>query len=297
MNSESRLRSRSACAENFGLYQHCVPLFSLAALLFYAHSVAQNAVPLPHAHAHNDYLHDRPLFEALQHGFTSIEVDIHLKDGDLLVGHDHDDLIPGRTIEQLYLAPLHALIERYGKLYGRPYPLQLLVDIKTEPVATYRALKTVLSRYRDMLTVFSADSVQPGMITVIISGNRSAAEMMADPRSYAAYDGRISDLDGAWPPHFMPLVSDNWNRHFSWRGTGPMPREELEKLKNLVKKTHAQGRMIRFWATDAVLKRERSRLWSALLEAGVDWINTDHLGELRTYMLENHKSFGTGDEK
>jgi hypothetical protein len=175
--------------------------------------------------------------------------------------------------------------------------LQLLVDIKTEAVPTYRALKAVLSRYADMLTVFSSDSVQPGMITVIISGNRASAEMRADPRTYAAYDGRISDLGGEWPSFFMPLVSDNWNRYFSWRGSGLMPREEKEKLRALVREAHSKGRMIRFWATDAVLKRERIRLWTALLEAGVDWINTDHLGEFRTFMLNHSKISGTGHEK
>src|SRR5207237_4622701 len=42
------------------------------------------AVPLIHAHAHNDYEHTRPLLDALDHGFCSVEADIHLVDGKLL---------------------------------------------------------------------------------------------------------------------------------------------------------------------------------------------------------------------
>ncbi len=61
--------------------------------------------PLRRAHAHNDYEHPRPLLDALSHGFTSVEADIHLVDGQLLVAHDPIDLDPSRTLESLYLAP------------------------------------------------------------------------------------------------------------------------------------------------------------------------------------------------
>jgi hypothetical protein len=47
-----------------------------------------SVIPLVNAHAHNDYEHDRPLFDALDHGFCSVEADIHLVDGQLLVAHN-----------------------------------------------------------------------------------------------------------------------------------------------------------------------------------------------------------------
>ncbi len=47
--------------------------------------------PLPNAHAHNDYLHPRPLHDALAHGFASVEADIHLVNGELYVSHDAPD--------------------------------------------------------------------------------------------------------------------------------------------------------------------------------------------------------------
>ena len=43
---------------------------------------------LPAAHAHNDYLHKRPLLDALAQGFCSVEADIFLVDGALLVAHE-----------------------------------------------------------------------------------------------------------------------------------------------------------------------------------------------------------------
>ncbi|MEC4021166.1 hypothetical protein QMK28_34095, partial [Streptomyces sp. H27-D2] len=34
--------------------------------------------PLRRAHAHNDFVHPRPLLDALSHGFASVEADIWL---------------------------------------------------------------------------------------------------------------------------------------------------------------------------------------------------------------------------
>ena len=61
-----------------------------------------SAAPLPNAHAHNDYEHDRPLLDALDHGFTSIEADVFLVEGQLLVAHNFADaktkIEPARTL-------------------------------------------------------------------------------------------------------------------------------------------------------------------------------------------------------
>src|SRR5690349_308307 len=75
--------------------------------------------PLPHAHAHNDYEHARPLFDALDRGFCSVEADIWLVDGALLVAHDKKDLKPARTLQSLYLDPLRERTKSNG---GRVYP-------------------------------------------------------------------------------------------------------------------------------------------------------------------------------
>ncbi|MEU9588105.1 hypothetical protein AB0D70_32420, partial [Streptomyces werraensis] len=53
-----------------------------ALVLMAAPASAAGAQPLPRAHAHNDYEHDRPLLDALDHGFTSVEADIYLVDGE-----------------------------------------------------------------------------------------------------------------------------------------------------------------------------------------------------------------------
>src|SRR5438552_3449936 len=59
-------------------------------------------VPLIHAHAHNDYLHRRPLLDALDCGFCSVEADVHLVDGQLLVAHKLNEVRPELTLQSLY---------------------------------------------------------------------------------------------------------------------------------------------------------------------------------------------------
>ena len=75
---------------------------------------------LPSAHAHNDYDHRRPLQDALDRGFNSVEADVWLIDGELRVAHDLADAKPGRTLESLYLKPLADRVrENHGQVYKR----------------------------------------------------------------------------------------------------------------------------------------------------------------------------------
>ena len=64
----------------------------LVALSAISAALAAEPMPLPAAHAHNDYEHARPLLDALDRGFGSIEADIWLVDGALLVAHDLKDV-------------------------------------------------------------------------------------------------------------------------------------------------------------------------------------------------------------
>lgn len=67
--------------------------------------------PLLRAHSHNDYEHEHPLADALAHGFWSVEADIWLRDGALLVAHDFSDLSTNRTLQKLYLDPLRVFLK------------------------------------------------------------------------------------------------------------------------------------------------------------------------------------------
>ena len=143
----------------------------------------------------------------------------------------------------------------------------------------YPVLRKVLEEYADILTTFTDTGIERRAVRAIISGSRPLNAMRAFEIHYAAYDGRLTDLGSTLSPDFMPLISMSWTRTFSWRGEGPMPDEERARLHAIVKQAHAEGRKVRFWATP-----EREALWKELLDAGVDYLNTDDLEGLRNFL-------------
>ncbi|MER6090440.1 phosphatidylinositol-specific phospholipase C/glycerophosphodiester phosphodiesterase family protein [Streptomyces bluensis] len=243
--------------------------------------------PLWRAHAHNDYEHPRPLFDALDHRFGSVEADIYLVEGQLLVAHDPEDLDPARTLESLYLGPLAARVKaNRGSVYrGHRGSLQLLIDIKTEGSSTYLELDRHLARHRHLFTTYAHGRVYPGPVTAVISGDRAARPPMeAQTVRRAFYDGRLADLGSSAPASFVPLISDNWTLNFTWQGVGPFPDAERAKLRDIVSRAHARGRRIRFWATPDQPGPARDALWGELLAAGVDHLNTDDLAGLQAFL-------------
>lgn len=264
-----------------------LPLF-LVVLAFLAGPSLAQVLPLPHAHAHNDYEHERPLFDALDQGFCSVEADIHLVDGALLVAHDRKDVQAGRTIQALYLDPLRKRTEEYGGLvYPGVKQFQLLVDLKSGGEETYAALRKVLQDYHAMLTCFREGKAEPGAVTIVLTGNSPNATVAAEKVRWVGVDGRVPDIGPDLDAGLMPLVSDHWMRHFTWRGEGDMPAEEREKLERIVQGAHARGARLRFWATP-----ESKALWKELLAAGVDYINTDQLRVFRRFSLSEGEATG-----
>lgn len=267
------------------------------------HRSPQDHPPLPGAHAHGDGEHERPLYDALSHGFTSVEADVWLVGGRLLVAHDRGDVYSAGTLRRLYLDPLERLAAANGGVVlpgrpcdaGRTWPggFQLLVDMKSDAEAGYAALHELLGRYRHLVTCWStgdprsaatAVPPRPGAVTVVVSGNRTLQTMAGQPVRYAGYDGRVGDLAGGLSAQLMPLVSDDWREHFDWRGRGPMPPAEARALRALVRDAHRGGHRLRFWATADKPGPARTAMWRELLDAGVDYLNSDDLSGLRDFL-------------
>ncbi len=259
-----------------------VALLAVASLLAVAPARGDDKpAPLRNAHAHNDYEHPHPLFDALDHGFGSVEADVYLVDGKLLVGHERKDLRPDRTLEKLYLDPLRERVKANG---GKVYPggptVWLLVDVKTGAEETYAALDKVLAGYADLLSVTRDGKFEPKAVTVVVSGNRAKQTIAKQAVRYAGIDGRPEDLDSDAPADLIPWVSANWTLLFRWRGDGPMPDAEQAKLKDMAAKAHKHGRLLRFWATP-----EKETVWTELLADGVDLLNTDKLAAMQKFLL------------
>ena len=250
---------------------------------------------LARAHAHNDYEHERPLLDALDQGFTSVEADVYVAPvsglsqvAGLYVAHDPQDIDFSKTLASLYLEPLkQRAAENGGCIHRDCAPFHLLIDAKTEAESTYAAIEAELAEYDVLFTKYENGGVRPGAVTATLSGNRPLATMKAATSRYTFYDGRFSDLDSAEPVTLMPLISDSWTTQFGWDGNGPMPAEQKAKLVDAITRSHAKGRRVRLYAVPDAAGSARENIWKELLAADQDQINTDDLAGLRAFLLAN----------
>ncbi len=251
-------------------------------------SINKEKIQILPAHSHNDYEHERPLFDALDCRFKSIEADVFSVGDSLFVAHDFDKIKPGRTLRQLYLEPLkNQIIQNNGSVYGNGEEVILFIDIKDDGLKTYQNLHRILTEYKSHLTFFAHEKKYEGSIMVVVSGNRPFEFMQSQNIRYASFDGRLENLDSGISPNLMPVVSDNWAKYFSWDGTGEMPEEEKLKLKSYAEKAKEQGYLLRFWNTPNRTPKQRNAIWTELKNANVGLIGVDELKELQEFFRNN----------
>ncbi len=246
-------------------------------------SCSQIPLALCPGHSHNDYERSRPLFEALECGFISIEADVHLLEGRILVAHDKWQCSKNKTLQNLYLKPLRRIVHQNGgSVYRSKYPLTLMIDIKSDAEPTYLAVHDALAEYESIISVFKNGKFHQKAVDVIISGNRCKELMLKQEIRYAGFDGRPVDLNSGFPPHFMPMISDNIKNITAGSCKAPLRKEQIKKIRQITEKAHEQARKVRFWAT-----QDQPRLWSQLIDAGTDLINVDQLKRFRKYAEKN----------
>ena len=240
--------------------------------------------PIDSAHAHNDYEHERPLFQALENGFVSVEADIHLIKGELYVSHDTpSDLKSTPTLESLYLAPL---LNRIASQNGQVYEdydgfFYLVIDLKTESDSTYFILRDLLINYRSILSVVtdSVDQSDKPVKAILTTYHTKFYDLLLnDTIKYAGLDGRPKDLAHNYPNAWMPMISQSCQKYLSWNGISAIDSNELFKLSEMIKEAHNQKKIVRLWGSP-----DFEDAWFTLGSIGVDLINTDKLKEYRNF--------------
>jgi hypothetical protein len=249
-------------------------------------SIAKPApAPLEQAHAHNDYEHERPLLDALAHGFNFIEVDVWLIENELYVSHHFPVFLQkANTLKNLYLDPLDKLIgENDGRVFTESaVPLHLMIDIKTGAIETYQVLKHQLEPFRHWITHFCNDKTTERAVRIFLSGNRPIETLASENERFMALDGRIEDLGKDYPPSLMPVISEPFQSIFGWQLPGMKRLEkQWQVFERITRLVHAEGKKVRLWASP-----EDEVVWKKLLLHGADLINTDELTRLHRFLIK-----------
>ncbi|WP_121357625.1 phosphatidylinositol-specific phospholipase C/glycerophosphodiester phosphodiesterase family protein [Flavisolibacter nicotianae] len=222
------------------------------------------------AHSHNDYEQPAPFWTAYQEGFGSIEADIFLHHDSLLVAHDSSELSLHRSLELSYLKPLAACIKRNN---GSVFPdkkkqLQLLIDIKTDSIATLNELIQTLRKFPALINTRSLE--------VVISGNRPEPTHFNAYPSFIRFDGVLSQEYSPAELNRVAMLSDNMADYVHGK---TITDKEWQRLQAVVKKAHAAKKTVRFWGTP-----DNMDIWQTLMSLQVDYINTDHVNALGQFL-------------
>jgi hypothetical protein len=247
-------------------------------------SLSAIAQPIAHGHAHNDYLHEKPLFDALVNGFTSIEADIFLHKKQLIVSHTAKQLDTKKTLEELYLRPIDSLIQlnRANGYTSDSTSVILMIDIKSSGDDVYAYLNELLQKYKHLVTPYhKTKALHWAPVQILLSGNKPNVKVLEDT-TYFTYDEDIDYRNDVSVLPYTTRFSSAWGHYFTWKGKGKMSKQEEELLKSLVTQVHRLKKEIRFYHIP-----DNSAVWEVLLKNNVDWVNTDNLILYRQFYLDS----------
>ncbi|MEO6315301.1 MAG: phosphatidylinositol-specific phospholipase C/glycerophosphodiester phosphodiesterase family protein [Chitinophagaceae bacterium] len=253
-------------------------------MLFLSVTVAAQIIPLPHAYAHNDYWHKRPLFDAMANGFTHFEADVYLRHSKLVVAHKLAFFKKKHTIEKLYLRPfLNHLSNGQGQPQTPLDTVVLMIDIKSNGKKTYAALRKTLNKYKSILSTCEKGKVTIRNLTLVLTGHRPLKLLKKEDSRFVFVDADLKNINKPEDcPEMFSTASCKYSRLMKWKGEGAIPERERENLLQLVNKAHLSGTKVRLWGAP-----EKEVVWNFLRGCGVDLINTDKLLALKEFFIRD----------
>jgi alkaline phosphatase len=206
---------------------------------------------------------------ALHNKAYSIEADVYLRNGGLVVAHDKKDIVTAPSLDSLYLKPIIRLFKKHhGRISkSKTYAPVLMIDVKENSEAVIAALIQLLAQHR---SVFDRTN-NPMAIQLIISGDRGAVSKWNSYSSFIFFDGRPYELYDSAALQRVAFISNNYSNYVT-------ASDSTSRIQQVVTKVHGMGKLLRLWAIP-----DNPASWRRLQQLGVDIINTDKVGECREY--------------
>ena len=247
-----------------------------------ADGIAQGALSVRRTmliHSHNDYAQKRPFWGAYEAGADSIEADVFLVDGDLLVAHSRKELKKENTLRRLYLEPLREVMRKNGgRARADGKPLQLLIDLKNGKPALDRLLEIVEKEgYRTCFDIVK----NPAATRLTVTGDHSKiTDFLAYP-DYVFFDVPPTKKLADEQYKRVPLISHYARAYTKWR-SGEMAEADKEKIRVAVREAHAKGCKFRLWGYP-----DHPEAWRLAVELGLDYINTDRPAAAAAFLRDH----------
>lgn len=259
-------------------------LLHLAVVLicaFNTYKASSQTPVLPNAYAHNDYWHRRPLLDALDNGFTYVEADVYLKHGKLIVTHILPYFKNKRTLEELYLKPLLKFVTDHDCKTGDACPpLTLMIDVKTDADKTYKAIASLLEKYRSILSSYQNGETVLRNVSVVITGHKPYNLFTGNEDRLAFLDQDLKQAGKDSSANIYQVASCKYSNLVKWKGKGTISETDIQRLEYFVALAHKNGRKVRLWGSP-----DKRKVWSELLKCNVDLINTDKINTLRSFLI------------
>jgi alkaline phosphatase len=180
-------------------------------------------------------------------------------------------------LELLYLQPIVTLFKKNGgKAWSdSPTTFQLLIDLKTGVEPT---LSLLIEQLRKHPEVFD-HAMNKNAVRVTITGNRPDPSKFKDYPDFISFDGNVSLKYDKEQLKRIALYSENLGNFTRWKGTEAIPEKDETRLKQIIDSVHGIGKGIRFWNAP-----DKPEAWEKLMNLKVNFINTDHIPELSTFL-------------
>lgn len=248
-------------------------------------------------------------------GCISVEADIHLSDGDLLVGHSPSGLRKSVTLRNMYLEPLQRMLHEcnanlpvqedvWRGIFDSDTrkTLVLLVDYKSAKEQMFAELHSQLQPLRDLdyLTKWNGTHKAVRPLTIVVTGKAPFDSVLALPndRRDIFWDAHLEALQSTIddfstdPPTYKYNQSNSHyaSTQFRYAVIYRSPDESLRhpstpREKDLaatqIEQAAARGLVSRYWDAPTHPPNLRESAWRYLLGAKIGLINMDDLGEVR----------------
>jgi len=138
--------------------------------------------------------------------------------------------------------------------------------------------------------------VNKNAIQVTITGHQPSPSLFDKYPDYIYFDGTLKQKYTSSQLKRVPLFSFNLTDYTKWNGKANIPLNDAKRISQIIDSIHQLGSKIRFWEAPDIINS-----WKALINLGVDYINTDKISQLSEYLrnfdhtaytaTEQHKSY------